>query len=561
MQRFIETYKNEHFDVIVIGGGITGASVAYEAATRGLKVALMEKRDFSWATSAVTSKLIHGGLRYLANGEIALVRESLRERRVLENIAPNFVYPIATMIAHNSTPLKNNKWVVKAGMLLYDVLSYDKNHTWDPSKRIPTHRTISRRAVLQSEPNVREAGLTGASIYYDCHSIFPERLTLAFIKSAAAYGARVANYAQVEGFVFDDRHTITGVKARDLLNGVMQEISGSIIINCGGPWADIVLGMAKAKVNGCTTLRRSEGIHIITGKKLISGKYVVGAMTQSGRHFFLIPWRRHTIIGTTDKPFVGNPDEYRVTKESIMDLIGEVNASFGDGTLSYADVLHTFGGLRPLVENQTEETYNCSRKYEIYDNAGDGLEGLITVEGGKYTTSRKLAENCLKLIEKKLGRKPGKSITAGHHLAGCEIRDMNAFLNALRRDNTDFNGPTLEYLGRNYGTEYAAVLALARAANSLAEVLNDDGEILAQVTYAVIHEMARTLPDIVMRRTGIGTLGHPGEEILRKTAATTAPLLGWDSERIEKEIEQTNILLRIPTDHESSGPVTCTKNC
>mgnify|MGYP003588493793 CR=1 FL=1 len=560
MQRFIETYKDEHFDVIVIGGRITGASVAYEAATRGLTVALMEKRDFSWATSAVTSKLIHGGLRYLANGEFSLVRESLRERRVLENIAPNFVYPIPTMIAHNTTPLKNNKWFVKTGMLLYDMLSYDKNRTWDPSKRIPVHRTISRQAVLQSEPNVRETGLTGASVYYDCHSIFPERLTLAFIKSAVAYGARVANNVLVEGFVFDEGDNITGVKARDLLTGTLQEIKGSIIVNCGGPWADIVLGMARAKANGCATLRRSEGIHIITGKKLISGKYVVGAMTRSGRHFFLIPWRRHTIIGTTDKPFEGNPDEYRVTRQSILELIDEVNASFGDGKLSYADVLHTFGGLRPLVENQTEETYKCSRKYEIYDNACDGLKGLITVEGGKYTTSRKLAENCLKIVEKKLGRKPGRSVTAGRHLAGCEIRDMNAFLDTVRRDNKDFDGPTLEYLGRNYGTEYAAVLNLAREDNSLAEVLNEDGEIMAQVVYAVTHEMARTLPDIVLRRTGIATLGHPGERMLRKVAAVTAPLLDWDSERIEKEIEQTNILLRIPTDHESSGPVTRAKN-
>ena len=553
MQRFIETYQDEHFDVIVIGGGITGASVAYEAATRGLTVVLMEKRDFSWATSAVTSKLIHGGLRYLANGEFSLVRESLRERRVLENIAPNFVYPIPTMIAHNATPLKNNKWIVKAGMLLYDMLSYDKNRTWDPSKRIPVHRTISRQAVLQSEPNVRETGLTGASVYYDCHSIFPERLTLAFIKSAVAYGARVANHVLVEGFVFDDGKDITGVKARDLLTGNLHEIKGSIIVNCGGPWADIVLGMAQAKADGCATLRRSEGIHIITGKKLISGKYVVGAMTRSGRHFFLIPWRRHTIIGTTDKPFEGNPDEYRVTRQSILELIDEVNASFGDGKLSYADVLHTFGGLRPLVENQTEETYKCSRKYEIYDNASDGLKGLITVEGGKYTTSRKLAENCLKIVEQKLGRKPGRSVTAGRHLAGCDIRDMNTFLDTVQRDNKDFDGPTLEYLGRNYGTEYAAVLDLARTNSNLAEVLNEDGEIMAQVVYAVTREMARTLPDIVLRRTGIATLGHPGEQMLRKVAAVAAPLLDWDSERVEKEIEQTNVLLRIPGDEKSSG--------
>jgi glycerol-3-phosphate dehydrogenase len=552
MQRFIEDHRNEHFDVIVIGGGITGASVACEAASRGLTVALLEKRDFSWATSAVTSKLIHGGLRYLANGEFSLVRESLRERRVLENIAPNFVYPIPIIIAHNTKPFKNNKWAMKIGMLLYDTLSYDKNYTWDASKRIPMHRTISRQAVLKNEPNVKASGLTGASVYYDCASIFPERLTLAFIKSAVAYGAKVANYARVEGFVCGARHSVTGVKVKDLLNNAMHTITGTITINCGGPWADILLDLAKANGsgngNGNFTLRRSEGIHIITDKHLISGKYVVSSLTPSGRHFFLIPWRRHTIIGTTDKPFTGNPDKYRVTKQSILELIDEVNASFGDGTLCYADVRHTFGGLRPLVEDQTEETYTSSRKYEIHDNAIDGLDGLITVEGGKYTTSRRLAENSLKLIARKLGRDLGKSSTARHRLAGCEICDMNAFLDEVKRNNADFSGETLEYLSRNYGTEHAAILKLARDDSARAEILNADGEILAQVTYAVNYEMARTLSDIVMRRTGIGTLGHPGEEMLKKVATAAAPALGWDNERIEREITQTSELLQIPTE-------------
>jgi glycerol-3-phosphate dehydrogenase len=545
MQRFIESYTNKHFDVIVVGGGITGASVAYEAATRGLKVALLEMRDFSWATSASTSKLIHGGMRYLANGEIGLVRESLRERRVLENIAPNFVYPMPVMMTHNSTQLKNNKWIVKIGMLMYDALSYDKNFTWDKSKKIPMHKTISSQEALKSEPNIRAKGLTGASIFYDCTSIFPERLTLAFIKSAVAYGAKVSNYTQIDGFLFNDRHEVTGVQVKDLLNGVTHKISGSITINCGGPWADIVLGLVKSNGKGCE-LRRSEGIHVITGKKLLSGKYVVGSMTPGGRHFFLIPWRGHTLIGTTDKPFTGNPDDYQVTRQSIDELIAEVNSSFGDGTLCFADVRHTFGGLRPLVEDQTEETYVCSRRYEIYDNAEEGLNGMITVEGGKYTTSRNLAENCIKTVATKLGRPLGKSITDKHHLSGCAIPDMNIFMQTIQKDNKDFADHTLEYLSRNYGTELDAILKLAREDVSLAEVVNADGEILAQVTYAVRNEMARTLTDIVMRRTGIGTLGNPGDEVLQKVAAIAAAELGWDAIKVKQEIEAVNNLLKLP---------------
>ena len=548
MERFIEKNPHEKFDVIVIGGGISGASVAYEAATRGLKVALLEKKDFSWATSAATSKMIHGGLRYLVNGEVRLVRESLRERRVLENIAPNYVYPQPIMMMHHKKPLKNNKRVVKVGMLLYDALSYDKNRTWDPCKRIPAHKTISRREVLRQEPHVRAEGLAGASVFCDCMSIFPERLTLAFIKSAVAHGAKAANYAKVEGFLMDAGNRVAGVKVKDLLNGKVHDIAGTVTVNCGGPWADLLLDMAKPDGKDAPMLRRSEGIHIITAKRLLSGQYIVGSMTPSGRHFFLIPWRNHTLIGTTDKPFNGNPDDYRVTRESIMELIDDVNRSFGDGKLSYEDVKHTYGGLRPLVEKETRETYTSSRKYEIYDNKDAGLDGLITVEGGKYTTSRRLAENCLKIVAVKLGRDLGKSVTNKKFLTGCEIKDLNFFMNEARAQDNGLSPATLEYLARNYGTEYREIAKLAREDQSLSETLNNDGEIQAQVVYAVRNEMARTLSDIVMRRTGIGTLGNPGEEVLRKVADVAARELRWDKEKTEKEIAAVVHLLKIPVD-------------
>ena len=548
MERFIEKNPHEKFDVIVIGGGISGASVAYEAATRGLKVALLEKKDFSWATSAATSKMIHGGLRYLINGEVRLVRESLRERRVLGNIAPNYVYPHPIMMMHHKKPLKNNKRVVKVGMLLYDALSYDKNRTWDSCKRIPSHRTISRKEVLRQEPHVRPEGLAGASVFCDCMSIFPERLTLAFIKSAVAHGAKAANYAQVEGFLMDAGSRVAGVKVKDLLTGKVHDIAGTVTVNCGGPWADLLLNLAEPNGKETPPLRRSEGIHIITAKPLLSGQYIVGSMTPSGRHFFLIPWRNHTLIGTTDKPFNGNPDDYRVTRESIMELIDDVNRSFGDGKLSYQDVKHTYGGLRPLIEKETSETYFSSRKYEIYDNKDAGLDGLITVEGGKYTTSRQLAENCLKIVAVKLGRNLGKSVTNKKFLTGSEIKDLNFFMNEALEQGNGISRTTLKYLARNYGTEYKEIVKLARADQALSETLNDDGEIQAQVVYAVRNEMARTLSDIVMRRTGIGTLGNPGEEVLRKVAAVAAKELRWDKEKTEKEIAAVVQLLKIPVD-------------
>ena len=430
MKRFLETHKKENFDLVVIGGGITGAAVAYDAASRGLKVALLEKSDFGWATSSATSKLIHGGLRYLNNMEFGLVRASLRERRILENIAPNFVYPIPFMFP-NYDKLMNNKWIMKIGLTLYDILSFDKKHTWDKSKRIPNHKSYSRKKVMETEPGVRKEGLTGAAIFYDCQSIFPERLTLAFVKSAVKYGAQVANYAKVEEFLYTDGKKIAGVKVKDLLSGKSHEVRGTLTVNCGGPWADLVLGLAQ-KGNGNHQIRRSEGIHIITKKKVYN--HAVTLMTPQGRHFFLVPWRGYSLIGTTDREYVGSPDEYRVTRESIEEFISEINSSFGDGNLRYEDVIFSYGGLRPLVDDQTAGTYSSSRKYEIYDNAADGFDGLITVEGGKYTTSRNLAQSVLAMIEKKLGRDLGPCMTDRMYLAGSKIEDMESFLAEVKRD-------------------------------------------------------------------------------------------------------------------------------
>lgn len=542
MKRFIEDYKGEPFDIIVIGGGITGAAVAYDAASRGLSVALLEKNDFGWATSAATSKMIHGGLRYLNNLEFGLVRESLRERKIMENIAPNLVYPMALMVP-TANRLKSNKFLMRAFFSLYDILSFDKKWTWDRSKRIPNHKTYSREKTLEMEPHVREENLTGAAIYYDCQSIFPERLTMAFIKSAVRYGAKVANYAQVVDFIYSNGKEIRGVKIRDVLKNRNLKIRGTLVVNCGGPWADIILDLAE-KGNGNHHIRRSEGIHIIT-KKMINSHGLV-LLTPKGRFFFILPWRNHSLIGTTDMEYIGNPDHYRVPRERIEGLIEEVNETFGDGKLSYDDVLFAYGGLRPLVDDETEGTYESSRKYEIYDNAEDGYDGLITVEGGKYTTSRNLAEKVLSMVEKKLNRRLKESVTDKQHLQGCEIADMGTFLKDLREQYVYFSAHTVEYLGKNYGTESQEVFKLARKNKKLAEPLTADGEILAEVLYAIRNEMARTLSDILFRRTGFGTLGNPGNGVIKKIAAIAARELKWSDSRLKREMRAAEEVLYLP---------------
>ncbi len=536
MKRFMDDYKNESFDVLVIGGGITGAAVAYDAASRGLSVALVEKSDFGWATSAATSKVIHGGLRYLKTFEFGLVRESLSERRIMGNIAPNFVYPTPFMFV-------NPTLVMKIGLFVYDLLAFDKKFTWDKSKKIPNHYSLSKEEVIERVPNVKREGLQGARVYYDSLNIFPERLTLTFIKSAIHYGARVSNYTEVQDFFVKEGNKVSGIVVRDLVNNRSHTIKGKLIINCSGPWADIVLRLAK-KGDSQGKIRRSEGIHLIV-TNLINNQ-AVGTMTKTG-HFFLIPWRGHSLIGTTDKEYPGTPDDYHVTRQSIQDLLDTVNMDFGNNNpLQYQDVLFSYGGLRPLLDTRGEDVHTITRKYEIYDHSDEGLPGLITVEGGKFTTSRNLAQNVLNTVEKRLGRRLGKCITHKQRLIGCEIKDIKIFVDSIKKENSDFKNTTVEYLGRNYGTEFDKVLTLARQDKKLAEIVNSDGEILAQVVYAVREEMAQSLADIVLRRTGIGTLGNPGREVLEKVAAVAAQELNWDVSRISREIEEVERILQIP---------------
>lgn len=541
MKRFIEKNPDYLFDLVVVGGGITGAAVAYEAASRGLKVALIEKKDFGGATSAATSKLIHGGLRYLKNMEFGLVRESLRERRVWENIAPNFVHPLPFLIPTYQN-LKSNKWILGLGMMLYDVLSFDKDQTWDITKKLPNHKTLTANEALLSEPNLKNSGLTGASVYYDCQNIFPERLTLAFVKSAYEHGAQLANYTKVTGFI-KQNEKICGVRVRDELSKETYQIRSRLTVNCAGTWADIILNMASDRPSD-HKIKRSEGIHFLTRK--INGNNAVALMSENGRHFMILPWRGYSLIGTTDKEYNGNPDNYRVSKESIMDLINDVNNNYGGDTLTYDDVIFAYGGLRPLVDEQTEGSYESSRKYEICDNAENNLDGLLTVEGGKYTTSRNLADQLMKIVQEKLQQRIPASVTYRKHLAGSEIDDMQIFMAGLHENYPDFNRNTIQYLGRNYGTESHAVFDIARRNRDLKAIVTHDGELLAEVEYAIQQEMAQTLSDILFRRTGVGTIGHPGKNKLQKIAELAADKLNWSNARLAEEMQSVENELKIP---------------
>lgn len=532
-----------NYDIIITGGGITGAAVAYDAASRGFTVALAEKDDFGSKTSSATSKLIHGGLRYLANYEFSVVRESLKERRILENIAPNFVYPLPDMMLINNPGMRKKRYFFKAGMILYDILSADKKFTWDRSKKLPCHRNLSRKETVENEPVLDSKDLSGAFLYYDCINICPERLTLAFVKSAQSKGADVANYMEVTGFMVSNG-AVCGVVLKDKIRNRAVSVRGNLVINCGGPWADSILSIAGIK-NTHENLRRSEGIHIISKK--ITDRFFVAAMTPEGKHVFIIPWRGHSLIGTTDMEYYGSPDDWKIKKESILELIKDVNLSFGEKIkLKYEDVLFCYGGLRPLVESKNPDVYESSRKYEIFDNCVDGFNCLITVEGGKYTTSRSLAEKVMKLACKKLGIPGRKSRTDREFLYGCEIEDMESFAVYCKKKYNKYNENVIDYLARIYGTEIDGLMSIAARDSSLSVPVTGEGEIGAQVVYAVQNEMAYKLTDVIFRRTGMGTLGHPGKKALNKIAGIAAGLLDWDITRKNREIEEAEKIFSKP---------------
>ncbi len=542
LNRYIEQHDTKEFDIIIIGGGITGAAVAYTASTQGFSVALFEKSDFGGATSSATSKLIHGGLRYLANFELKLVRESLQERRNLGNIAPNFVYPVPFMLPSYKR-YKGDMWKLMAGMYMYDGLSFDKARTWDKSKALPNHKIVSRKKTLQQEPNLIQEKLRYSTVFYDYQSIFPERLTLSFIKSAVDYGVQVSNYAKIEDFIYRTEDEIEGVVVKDLLNGESKKVKGKLIINCGGTWADIILNRAARKKQVEHKIKRSEGIHIITPK--IAGKHVISLVKKDGGHMMIMPWRGHSLIGTTDKEFHGSPDEYKVSKEGIDEIIQGVNENYNK-KIGYKDIQYAYGGLRPLVDNSSDSSYTTSRKYEVYDNEKDGIKGLITVEGGKYTTSRNLATHVLKMVNQKIKRRERPSITYNLYLAGSEIRNMHEFMKKQYLHYKDFDKYTVEYLSRNYGTFSRQVFELARQNPDLKMPVSQDGEILAEVVYAIDFEMAKTLKDIFLRRTGMGTLGKPDTQIIEKVMQIAAKRLNWDKKRKQKEWDSLMTNYQLP---------------
>jgi len=547
MQRDLNAMSNTSYDLIVIGGGISGASIAWDASLRGLKVALLEKDDFAHATTAGSSKLIHGGLRYLVNGEIGLVRESLRERRTWEQNAPHLVDPLPFILPTYGRGFKGAA-VLAIGLTMYDLLAYDRNRLDDPDKKIPGYTSISREKVLELMPSLQPEGLTGAKIYYDCQMFAPERLCLEFVLGATEQGADAANYAQVTGLLKEKAENghdnIAGVIVTDTLTGDTHEIKGALTVNAAGPWADIMMGLSE---DGKPSRRliRSKGIHLIT--RNLSGEYALAVQSKIGGHFFVLPWRGKTILGTTDTVFKDEPDKIGVTEQDIEDFLLVVNDGLPGLNLTRKDVEHFYVGIRPLVDttpqddSDDDDSYNASRAAEIVDHSKvDGVDGFLSAMGGKWTTSRHLAEKVVDSALEKLGRST-PSRTQNTPLYGGATGRFRPFVEKATADHLNLAPATVANLTRYHGSRYEQVLATANErqgeAPDLLNPLGDDtADIGAQIAHAARHEMAMTLSDAVLRRMGLGTIGKPDAKTIHRAADLMARERGWDAAERARQI-------------------------
>ena len=516
------------FDAIIIGAGINGAGIARDATLRGLRVLLLDKGDIACGTSSWSTRLIHGGLRYLEYGELGLVRESLRERELLLRRAPHLVRPLPMLIPIYAQASRG-PLTVRAGMLAYDLLSFGKS--------LDHHRMLSRAETLRRVPHLSPKGLRGAALYYDAQVEYAERLVLENALDARANGATVRTYARVDRFVMGEG-SVRGVEFTDLIDGSGGHIARApLTVNVAGPWVDqlIQTGLAhsvKRLIGG------TKGSHLIVAG--FQGAPTCALYVEAeldGRPFFIIPWNGQYLIGTTDLRYEGDLDHVEASDEEIDYLLRETNRVVPSANLTRASILYTYSGVRPLAYQEAAKEKGITRRHFIHDHA-PLVGGLLSIVGGKLTTYRHLSEQAVDLIFVKLDRKSPAPMTARKPLPGAATDDFAAFSAEFK--NKSMLAPSVnERLLRIYGTRALLVLEIAQGGDALlSESFSPSTQgIGAEILFAFRDEMARTLSDCLMRRTmvGIGPAAVcPGDD--ERAAFIAQKYLGWSSNDAAREV-------------------------
>ncbi|MEU3556010.1 glycerol-3-phosphate dehydrogenase/oxidase [Streptomyces fragilis] len=511
-------------DVLVVGGGVVGAGTALDAATRGLVTGLVEARDWASGTSSRSSKLVHGGLRYLEMLDFALVREALKERGLLlERLAPHLVKPVPFLY-----PLQHKAWeraYAGTGVALYDVMSLARGH----GRGLPGHRHLTRRHALRVAPCLRKDALTGALQYYDAQ-MDDARYVATLVRTAAAYGAQVANRTRVTGFLREGERVV-GARVTDLEGGGEYEIRAQQIVNATGVWTDDTQAMVGER--GQFHVKASKGIHLVVPKDRIHSATGLILRTEKSV-LFVIPWGRHWIVGTTDTEWNLDKAHPAASSADIDYLLEHVNSVLSV-PLTRDDVEGVYAGLRPLLAGESEATSKLSREHTV----AHPVPGLVVVAGGKYTTYRVMAKDAVDAAVHGLDRRVAPCVTEEIPLVGAE--GYRALWNARARiaARTGLHVVRVEHLLNRYGSLAEEVLDLIAQDPSLGAPLGGaDDYLRAEVVYAVTHEGALHLDDVMTRRTRISIETFDrGTRSAREAAELMAPVLGWDEEKKEREIE------------------------
>lgn len=515
---------DRELDVLVVGSGVVGAGTALDAATRGLETGLVESRDWASGTSSRSSKLVHGGLRYLEMLDFALVREALKERGLLlERIAPHLVKPVPFLY-----PLKHRGWervYAGAGVALYDAMSVSSGH----GRGLPVHRHLSRTRALRVAPGLRKDALVGALQYYDAQ-VDDARFVTSLVRTAARYGAHVANRARVVGFLREGARVV-GARVHDLEQGGEFEVRARQVVNASGVWTDETQALIGER--GQFHVRASKGIHLVVPRDRIHSSTGLILRTEKSV-LFVIPWGRHWIIGTTDTGWDLDKAHPAASSADIDYLLEHVNEVLAV-PLTRDDVEGVYAGLRPLLAGESDATSKLSREHTV----AHPVPGLVVVAGGKYTTYRVMAKDAVDEAVHGLDRRVGPCVTEDVPLVGAV--GYNALWNARARmaKRTGLHVARVEHLLNRYGALTEEVLELVATDSRLGEPLAAAEDYLrAEVVYAASHEGARHLDDVLTRRTRISIETFDrGTRGAREAAELMAPVLGWGPEQIDKEVE------------------------
>jgi glycerol-3-phosphate dehydrogenase len=524
LRRTSTDIENQTFDVIVIGAGINGAGIARDAAMRGLKVLLLDKGDMASGTTAWSTRLIHGGLRYLEYGEVGLVHESLRERERLLRLAPHLVRPL-TMLIPIYEHARRGPLKIRAGMVAYDLLSYDKS--------LKRHRMLTRAETTRRAPGLQTAGLRGAAIYFDAQVEYAERLVFENVLSAFQHGAVIQTYARVDSFIIEEG-CARGVEFTDLLNDSTHSVRSSLTVNVSGPWVDEVLKGAHRPLE--RMICGTKGSHLVVDE--FEGAPPDALYVEAhadGRPFFIIPWNNLYLIGTTDLPYNGDLEKVSADADEIDYLLAETNRVIPQAHLAREAILYTYSGVRPLPCRTGRDPSGITRRHFIRDHVA-ALEGFISIVGGKLTTYRNLSEQAVDLLFKKLGRESPECETARASLPGAPVEDFAVFCEEFKA-NSDLPERMVNRLLKIYGTRAKDVLELAAGEPELLKPFNTQtGAIGAEVIFSFREEMAQTLTDCLMRRTLVGLNAAAGLDAIEAAASVAQKYFGWDDERVAREI-------------------------